>query len=48
MIYMIGYFVAFFGLIIMLVGFKDFYSKINKMNRAVIYLLQKYVLEHGL
>lgn len=33
MIYMIGYFVAFFGLIIMLVGFKDFYSKINKMNR---------------
>ncbi len=33
MIYTIGYFIAFGGLMIMLFGFKDFYSKINKYNR---------------
>lgn len=33
MIYMIGYFVAFFGLIILLFGFKDFYGNLSKLNR---------------
>lgn len=33
MIYMIGYFVAFVGLIIILFNFKDFYSKSTTMNR---------------
>ena len=33
MIYTIGYYIAVIGLVIMMFGFKSFYSQINKMSR---------------
>ena len=35
MIYTIGYYIAVIGLVIMMFGFKSFYSQMNKMPRML-------------